>query len=85
MLNEQLLLWIVGASMALNAVFLRRLLAKLDAVHDEIRGTVTHLGLRERVARVESAIGYTRFERGDDAPPDDERRRGPGDRRKRGE
>lgn len=55
MSNETALpLWLVAASLALNALFLRRLLAKLDKLYDWIVGTMDRPGLIDRVVALES-------------------------------
>lgn len=86
--TDQLPLWLVAASLALNALFLSRLLRKIDKsyelarqVHDAVLGTTLQRGLADRVAALETHTGLA------DAPPEDpprdgrERRRG--ERRRR--
>lgn len=53
---DALPLWVVGASLALNAIFLRRLLTKLDTVYNAICGTPGVPGLEDRTRQLEAAV-----------------------------
>jgi hypothetical protein len=54
--TESLPLWLVGASLTLNALFLRRLLGKVDTLYDAIVGTATAPGLRDRLYALELRV-----------------------------
>lgn len=77
---DQLPLWLVLASLALNGRFLHRLLVKLDRLYDCVAGTTEKPGLLARITAVEEHLGIVN-EHGAPEWPDAERRRG--ERRKR--
>lgn len=49
-------LWLVGASLALNALFLRRLLSKLDTLYDAVVGTPTTPGVLTAIRRLRDRV-----------------------------
>jgi hypothetical protein len=53
---ETIPLWLVAASLSLNVIFLRRLLSKIDDVHDCLAGTLDRPGLVDRMAHVEAFL-----------------------------
>lgn len=54
---DNLPLWLVSASLLLNALFLSRLLRKIDAVYDEVIGRPGYRGLSDRVRGIEEHAG----------------------------
>lgn len=54
---EALPLWLVAASLALNAIFLRRLLSRLDDLYACVVGSPERPGLADRVRRIEELTG----------------------------
>lgn len=63
MTAEQLLLAGVGISLSINAVFLRRLVQKLDTVYDWICGNPDKPGIADSVREIQIVLGLTPIER----------------------
>lgn len=66
-MSEAFALTLIGVSLSMNAVFLSRLLKKVDSVYDCLAGTTERPGLLDRMARVESFLSdhfnFTTIER----------------------
>lgn len=56
-------LWVVAASLALNAIYLRQLISKLDTVYNWICGTPDKPGIADRLGILENAVGVVPIER----------------------
>jgi hypothetical protein len=56
-MSDQLPLWVVAASLALNGIFLSRLLRKLDKLYDYVVGQPGRRGLGDRVVELEKELG----------------------------
>jgi hypothetical protein len=60
---DNLPLWLVAASLSLNALYLRQLVAKIDTVYTWICGTPDKPGIADRLKMLENAVGITPMER----------------------
>lgn len=60
---DNLPLWAIAISFALNVVFLRRLLGKVDRVYNWICGTPEKPGIADRIRRLEAVLDIQPEER----------------------